>query len=133
MPAEIVNLKIHGQSVSLRILRENTHQRRGFQLVEHINPHEGLLYLLHTSKQTAFWMKDVVHHLDIVFVDKEGRVVDVAEGKPHREDKIIPPTDARYVIKFPKGTANALNLIKGKIMNTNQFSLLTKAFKAFNE
>lgn len=113
MPNEWVCLDIKDQHVCLRILRSKSHQRRGFQLVEDIRPNEGLLYILADTKKPNFWMRDVIHHLDIVFVDEDGYIVDLVEAKPHRSDRIKAPSNAWYAIELPKGTAHQLQLSKG--------------------
>lgn len=112
MPSEKVCLDIKNQHVYLRVLRDKSHQNRGFQLVEELRPNEGLLYILTESKKPNFWMKDVVQHLDILFIDTHGHVLDMVHAYPHRRDLITPPPKTRYAIELMGGRAEQLKLTK---------------------
>lgn len=114
MPTEKVWFEVEDQQVCLRVLRDQTHQKRGFQLVETLRPNEGLLYILPESKKPEFWMKDVIQPLDIVFIDMYGQVLDNVPAYPLREDVITPPINAMYAIEIMGGQALNFQLIKGK-------------------
>lgn len=113
MPSEKVCLESKNQHVWLRVLREKSDQKRGFQLVEELRPNEGLLYILASSKKPGFWMKDVVQHLDILFIDTHGHVLEMVQAHPHRRDVITPPKQTMYAIELIGGRAKQLKLMKG--------------------
>ncbi|MCP5322469.1 MAG: DUF192 domain-containing protein [Candidatus Paracaedibacteraceae bacterium] len=113
MPSEVVCFDMKENHICLRVLRAHEDQLRGFQLVEHIRPSEGLLYILGHEKKPNFWMKDVLQNLDIIFVDKDGCIVEMIQAKSHRKDVIVPPSETMYAIELLEGTASKLNLSKG--------------------
>ena len=113
MPSEKVYLEIKNQNLYLRVLRDKSDKNRGFQLVEELCPNEGLLYFLTEPKKPKFWMKDVFQHLDILFIDTHGHVLELVQAHPHRRDLITPPKKTMYVIELMGGRAEQLNLIKG--------------------
>ena len=113
MPSEKVCLEIKDQHLCLRVLRDKSDQKRGFQLVEELRPNEGLLYILTDSNKPNFWMKDVVQHLDILFIDTHGHVLEMVQAQPHRRDVITPPKQTMYAIELSGGRAKQLKLIKG--------------------
>lgn len=122
MPTETVCVEVKDQHLCLRVLREKTDQKRGFQLVENLYPNEGLLYILSDKKKPNFWMKDVIQHLDIVFIDDHGHVLETVHGPPHRSDVITPPTNTMYAIELLGGRAEQLNLVKGSKLLLNIIS-----------
>lgn len=114
MPNEKVLLKTEDGEVSLRVLRLKPHQMRGFQLVEKLPPHEGLLYLVaHFERKPNFWMKGVAQPLDIVFLSKHGDVIDVVRANPNQEGRIKSPQNTNYAIELPAGEAQKLKIFKG--------------------
>ncbi|MDP3935647.1 MAG: DUF192 domain-containing protein, partial [Alphaproteobacteria bacterium] len=81
--------------------------------VEDLRPNEGLLYILAGSKKPDFWMKDVIQHLDILFIDTYGNILEMVHAHPHRRDVITPPKQTLYAIELIGGRAKQLQLIKG--------------------
>jgi uncharacterized membrane protein (UPF0127 family) len=121
MPSEKMCIEIEGSHVCLRVLRHHDHQRRGFQLVEQLPSNEGLLYIFHGAKKPEFWMRDVLQHLDIVFVDDSGCIVDIVSAEPLKEHVISPPSATLYAVEFPKGIVDQLGLKKGlKLLETSK-------------
>jgi uncharacterized membrane protein (UPF0127 family) len=113
MPSETVYLDIKNQHVCLRVLRDESDQKRGFQLVEELRPNEGLLYILSDSKKPNFWMKDVAQRLDILFIDTNGHILEMVQALPLRRDVITPPKQTRYAIELIGGRAEQLKLTRG--------------------
>jgi uncharacterized membrane protein (UPF0127 family) len=130
MPSEKLCVDIKNQHVCLRILRNKTDQSRGFQLVETLHPNEGLLYILQDSNKPNFWMKDVVQHLDIVFVDTNGLILEMVEAHPHRSDVITTPKETMYAIEVLGGRAKKLKFMKGSTLPLKVISDLEGAFFA---
>jgi uncharacterized membrane protein (UPF0127 family) len=124
MPTEKVWFDVKDQQVCLRVLRDQSHQNRGFQLVETLCPNEGLLYILPESKKPGFWMKNVIQPLDIVFIDMNGQVLDNVLAYPLRKDVITPPINATYAIEIMGGQAANFQLIKGNILSEKTLSKL---------
>lgn len=124
MPSEKVWFDVKDRHMCLRILRDQSHQKRGFQLVETLSPNEGLLYILPESKKPEFWMKDVIQPLDIVFIDMNGQVLDNVPAYPLREDVITPPINAMYAIELMGGQAVNFQLIKGNTLSEKTLSKL---------
>lgn len=113
MPTEKVCVDVKNHHMCLRVLRDKVDQTRGFQLVENLHPNEGLLYILQEPKKPNFWMKDVFQHLDIVFIDPHGHVLEIVNAYPHHTDVITPPKETMYAIELLGGRANQLKLMKG--------------------
>jgi len=75
---------------------------------------KGMLFLFDTDEQRAFWMKNCLIALDMVWLDSEFRVVDISRDvQPCKADP-CPGYDskvpARYVLELKGGLAKKLNL-----------------------
>jgi uncharacterized membrane protein (UPF0127 family) len=129
MPNQRVCFDFKNQHVCLRVLKYKEDRQRGFQLVEQIQPNEGLLYWLQDPRSTSFWMKDVLLQLDILFIDKEGRILELVSAEPHCTNTINPPVNAQYAIELAGGIAKELQLIKGTKLSTDIIAEFHGAFQ----
>lgn len=87
---------------------------------------EGMLFVFPKPKPVMMWMKDTLVSLDMLFIDKRGRVIGIAENTTPMDETIIAsPGDAGYVLELAGGEAHRLGLAKG-----DQASGPALAFKA---
>ena len=57
--------------------------------VRELPPDRGMLFLFEFPQEVAFWMKDTVLSLDLVFIDPAGKVLNIAaNAKPYSLDPI---------------------------------------------
>ena len=57
--------------------------------VRELPPDRGMLFLFEFPQEVAFWMKDTVLSLDLIFIDPAGKVLNVAaNAKPYSLDPI---------------------------------------------
>ncbi|MFW5928839.1 MAG: DUF192 domain-containing protein, partial [Halobacteriota archaeon] len=80
----------------------------------------GMLFVYDDEAPRSFWMKDTHVPLDIVFLDRELRVVNVERAAPdpgNLSDRQLPryPSDApaRYVVEVRRGYADDVGLSPG--------------------
>ncbi len=70
----------------------------------------GMLFLFGEERVPAFWMKDTLVPLDILFLDGEGRVVDIAaDARPCPAEpcpNFVPDTPCTAVLELLSGTAS---------------------------
>ncbi|HEY0788913.1 MAG TPA: DUF192 domain-containing protein [Thermoanaerobaculia bacterium] len=88
----------------------------------------GLLFLFPTTDVHAFWMKDTLIPLDMVWIDESSRVVDVKTSVPPCKADPCPSYEpagaARYVLELAADQAAAHRVAPGsrlQIRNTGQY------------
>ena len=88
---------------------------RGLMFVEELGPMEGMLFVYEReSDGIAFWMKNTLIPLDMIFADGEGTIVSVhAEAVPGDLTPIPAGAPARFVLEVPGGRAAALGIAAG--------------------
>ncbi|MRX50350.1 DUF192 domain-containing protein [Paracoccus sp. S-4012] len=93
---------------------------RGLMFREHLDPGTGMLFIYETPQPVAFWMRNTLIPLDMVFIDARGEVRHVHEGAvPHDETPVpgaLPgdPEPARLmVLEVAAGEADRLGLAPG--------------------
>ena len=79
---------------------------------EGLAPNTGMWFIFDEDSTDPFWMKDTAFDLDMVFVDKDKKVVYVARNaKAFDEKNLIEPTAAyRYVLEIPAGEAQGVEV-----------------------
>ena len=71
--------------VSLAVTPEE--QARGYMYQNHIPPDEGMLFVYEEAAVSNFWMKNTLVSLDIIWLDRENRVVAIEHSaQPCKED-----------------------------------------------
>ena len=80
---------------------------------------EGMLFLFKSDGRPGIWMKAMLIPIDIIWADKDGRVVHIEHSiSPTTYPKTFSPdTDARYVLEVNAGFSEAHGLRLGDLLN----------------
>ncbi|MBM5810944.1 MAG: DUF192 domain-containing protein [Gammaproteobacteria bacterium] len=82
----------------------------------------GMLFLFETPQHASFWMKNTFIPLDIVFIDADGRVVNVAEDtQPLSLSPIRSTGLVTTVLELAGGTADRIGLSAGDRVEHRSF------------
>ena len=104
---------------TVEIALTDEEQIRGLQGRDSLQPGSGMLFLYPEATPQAFWMKDVLMPLDIVFADGQGRITEVLEQLPPCLGLVAhcpsyrSRSPARYVLEISAGQASARGLRLG--------------------
>lgn len=101
------------KSFKVEIADDETERSRGLMFRENMAPDHGMLFVYSEQQQVAFWMKNTILPLDLVFIDASGKVVGVKQGTPYSEAPISPGVPARFVLELNAGTAARIGLDDG--------------------
>jgi len=99
---------------SVWIAADDESRARGLMFVRELPPDHGMLFLFEFPQEVAFWMKDTVLSLDLIFVDPAGKVLNVAaNARPYSLDPIESQGRAIAVLEVVAGTARKIGLKPG--------------------
>jgi hypothetical protein len=116
------------QTAELRILTEagQTHaftvylaispsqRARGLSFVRQLPKNRGMLFLFPPGQTIVMWMKDTFIPLDMVFMDAEGRVLQIEhDTTPHSLRRIVADPRASGVLELNAGMAERLGIRPG--------------------
>lgn len=97
-----------GDGVFTTQLAKTFEQRRqGLSGTSELRPNQGLILVYETDGQWPIWMKDMHYPLDIIWLDKDKKVVYIVTNAPpdsYPDKTFVPNKDARYVVELPAGT-----------------------------
>jgi uncharacterized membrane protein (UPF0127 family) len=82
--------------------------------VQKLPADRGMLFVFDEPQQAAFWMKDTVISLDLVFIDPAGQVTNIAaNARPESLDPIFSYGPVIAVLEVAAGTARRIQLAPG--------------------
>jgi uncharacterized membrane protein (UPF0127 family) len=99
-------------AVELALTREQL--GRGLMWRDDLASDAGMLFVFGDDVARSFWMKNTPLPLDIIFIDAEGKVVNVAENTtPFSTAPIRSAGPARYVLEVNAGFARRNGIVAG--------------------
>ena len=89
-------------------------RERGLMFRKELPGGQGMLFDFHRDQQVGFWMKNTLIPLDMLFIDRGGRIVNIAHSaKPLSEEVIMSGPPVRAVLEVAGGTAQRLGIEAG--------------------
>lgn len=113
IPLSITTLgKTH--SFRVEVARTPQEQARGLMFRTEMGPDEGMLFPYDPPRVLSFWMRNTVLSLDLVFIDEQHRIINIAENAtPYSEESILSDAPAVAVLELNGGRARELGIVAG--------------------
>lgn len=84
-------------------------REKGLSGVESLAPNQAMIFTYPTDDDWKIWMKDMEIPIDIVWLDKDKKVIYIVKNAQPEEGTsniYTPKSDARYVIELPAGSVD---------------------------
>jgi len=95
----------------VRIADTKLKRKKGFQCQKNIKINEGMFFVWNLEERRYFWMKNTKFSLDIIFINKNLKIVDIFfNAKPYDLMTITSDKKAKYVLELHAGVFKSLNL-----------------------
>jgi len=82
---------------------------------------QGMLFLLKEEAVHTFWMKNMRFPLDIIWIDKEKKIVDIAKNAlpcvNNTCPNLVPRQKSQFVLEVNAGYADKNNIKIGEILD----------------
>lgn len=111
-----------------RVERANTPRSRAKGLMYRRSMPEdaGMIFYLDTERQATMWMKNTYISLDMLFLDSDGFVEEIAENTvPHSTETIATMADVRAILELNAGMVEKLGIAPGDEIRHKLFDNLT--------
>ena len=96
---------------------------RGLMYRDHLAENEGMLFIFPKNSFSSIWMKNTLIPLDVIWMDEQHRIISINKNmQPCGQGdcpSVNPGIPAQYVLEVNAGTADAINLSAGDIMEFN--------------
>src|SRR3990167_3255985 len=114
---ESTQVAIKDFTIQVKIADEPKEHQTGLADLSSLPIGEGMLFVFDKSAPYVFWMKDVEFAIDIIWIDENKKIVDIAPNVPPEPDKgekeltrYKPKSDAKYVLEINAGLSALHNL-----------------------
>lgn len=108
---------------SIELAQTPQERSRGLMFREHLPAQSGMLFVFERPQRVAFWMKNTLIPLDMIFVDRTGTVTHVHEGAIPGDETPIPGGDQVYsVLEINAGLASRYGISVGTVLRHKVFS-----------
>ncbi|MCA1334647.1 DUF192 domain-containing protein [Pseudooceanicola marinus] len=113
--AEIVGPEGAVAAFRVEIADEPAERQQGLMNRESMGLGEGMLFVFPQQRPLAFWMRNTLIPLDIIFFDETGALNVIQHGKPLDETS-LPGGDSQYVLEINGGLAERMGIGEGSVL-----------------
>jgi uncharacterized membrane protein (UPF0127 family) len=112
-----ISMKIGSETFALEVAYSEPDQERGLMARRSMSANHGMIFVNTDEITRHFWMKNTLIPLDIVFLDRGGKVVSVKQMKPMDLSDTSSEGPAMYAIELNKGDAARVGVKAGDMLD----------------
>jgi len=118
-PDKYVRLSLNNIDYHLETARTPAKQSQGLMNRTSLCPNCGMIFIFPLELPQIFWMKNTLIPLDIIFIDSQGKIINIetAVPQPNTSDNQLTRyhsrSPAKYVIELNAGDASKISLSPG--------------------
>lgn len=118
-PLRFETVTLGGREFRLELAITAEQVRKGMMGRTEVGEDEGMLFVFPDEEPRRFWMKGCLVPLDVLFLDRAGRIVSIQTMSVPREDEVDNPPGypsrwpAQFAIELRAGRATELGLSPG--------------------
>lgn len=115
-PLEPLQLRTDKGPLNLLVEIADSDMEREYGLMcrKAMAPDRGMLFIFPKAEQQAFWMRNTLIPLDIVYIGADGRVVSITRNAQPLDETPLPSAGpARFVLELAGGRAAQVGLLPG--------------------
>jgi len=99
---------------SVEVMRDDAQRARGLMFRRYLPADRGMLFDFKREEPISMWMKNTFISLDMIFADRTGRILSIAQDTEPLSERIIPSGGPAYaVLEVNAGTARRLGIKPG--------------------
>jgi uncharacterized protein len=107
---------ISSAAIDVTVADEPEERIQGLSGVKKLKDFEGKLFIFDTDGKHGIWMKDMLFPIDIIWIDKNLKVVHIEENalpSSYPNTVFAPPVDARFVLEMNAYFAASIKIAVG--------------------
>ena len=113
---ELVPLRVGGIEIQVEIADDADERQRGLMYRESLAENQGMLFVYPEQRTLGFWMRNTLIPLDIAYIDREGRIVDIQQMEPQTTETHDSAAPAMYALEMNQGWFEANGIRIGDLI-----------------
>jgi uncharacterized protein len=107
---------------AVEIAGDAASRMQGLMYRKYLEPNAGMLFDFHGNHPQAFWMKNTILPLDMIFIRSDGTISSIASHTvPYSEQPVISKEPVRGVLEINAGRSDALGITPGETVHSSIF------------
>jgi len=96
---------------SVLIAESNKDRRQGLMHIEFMEENQGMLFVFNPPRRVSMWMRNTPMSLDILFIDRNGKVINMEENTtPYSTKALSSGGTIRWVLEINGGLAKKMGI-----------------------
>ncbi|MGH7215085.1 MAG: DUF192 domain-containing protein [Tepidisphaeraceae bacterium] len=108
-----VPVAIGSKTFTLEIADTERSRTKGLMHRKSLSADHGMIFVFAREQSLAFWMKDTLIPLDILYLDASGKVVSIHQMKPLDRGTTRSAAPAKYAVELNEGAARSAGVKSG--------------------
>ena len=114
--AELIPIRVGGIEIRVELADEPAERQTGLMFRESLAENQGMLFAYPEERTLGFWMKNTLIPLDIAYIDREGRIVDIKQMEPQSSETHNSAAPAMYALEMNQGWFEANGIRVGDVI-----------------
>ena len=104
--------------LDIEIAEKEADLARGLKFRDKMLDTQGMLFIFKQIDYHSFWMQDTYLSLDMLFIDSDFKIINIAKDTPPFSEEMISPTSPNlYVLELLAGSTDKYNLKEKDIIS----------------
>jgi len=99
----VIELTAGFHRIEAEVAATNPQRAQGLMNRKEMATQHGMLFVFTHDARHCMWMKNTLIPLAVAFMDESGRILNIAEMKPHSEENHCASKPARYALEMNAG------------------------------
>lgn len=114
-PTQPLAIQINQAEVLIEIAGSATSRAQGLSGRESLGEKQGMFFIFEEAELHSFWMKDMLFSLDIIWIDKDFKIVDIDRNITPESFPMLfqPSSPVNYVLEVNAGWTEKNNVRVG--------------------
>ena len=122
-PANSVKIKISNTNYNIELAKTTAQKTKGLSGRETLCKNCGMLFSFGFETNLPFWMKNTLIPLDMIWLDKNGKIVDIQTVTETNSTKIYQnQIPAQYVLELNANDSQKINLKIGDVIDLSKIN-----------
>jgi uncharacterized membrane protein (UPF0127 family) len=111
-------LKANGHEIKAWVMDTPDKRSEGMMWLdsEDVSDDDGMIFVFDEPAKQSFWMKNTILALDIIYISKDKKVLNIQPGQPGSEAPLPSKGEAKFVLELKRGSAKRLGIMPGTIV-----------------